>query len=246
MKKKQSEHQTKYTQYSLVHPNPVHSLTVHQGLHVITTFVQQLCMRSHYEVTLVPRPSRGRRLGIQCLCMRCRSFGYRLVNLPTTWLRDYHRYTAYLKLCNLLAAVSMTSCFISRLASDGLPTNDYKDLNSHAYGLFKAGHVQSIFVSSQASKYDIKCVCLPEMRKDQVYNITLTMDSNADVLKSSCGSPAGAGPKGPCWCWSKRKLQAHCRTVLCPRGVLPDQRFAISTILYITTSDMESATEEAT
>ena len=108
---------------------------------------------------------------------------------------------------------SMTSYFISRLASDGLPANDYKDLNSHAYGLFKAGHVQSIFVSSQASKYDIKCVCLPEMRKDQVYNITLTMDSNADVLKSSCGSPAGAGPKGSCkhiaaLCYA---LEEYCR-----------------------------------
>lgn len=34
----------------------------------------------------------------------------------------------------------ITNYFISRLAADGLPT---KDLNSHAYPLYEAGHIQS-------------------------------------------------------------------------------------------------------
>ena len=54
----------------------------------------------------------------------------------------------------------MTSYFISRLAADGLPARDYKDLNFHAYGLFKGGHVQSIFIAKVANKCNIRCVHL--------------------------------------------------------------------------------------
>ena len=54
----------------------------------------------------------------------------------------------------------------NRLANDGQPTNDYKNMNSHSYPLFKAGHIQSIYVALQGNKYMIRCLCLPEMKKD--------------------------------------------------------------------------------
>ena len=62
---------------------------------------------------------------------------------------------------------SITNYFISRVTTDGSPTNDYRDLNSHAYPLFKAGHIQSILVTMQMNRCMIKCtcVCLPEMNK---------------------------------------------------------------------------------
>ena len=56
--------------------------------------------------------------------------------------------------------------FVSRVTVDGKPTNDVKNLNSHAYPLFKAGHIQSIFVKHGDSSYNIRCTCLPEMKKD--------------------------------------------------------------------------------
>ena len=51
----------------------------------------------------------------------------------------------------------ITNYFVSRIADDGLPRNDYKHLNSHAYPLFKAGHIQSISVAMQADTYKIRC-----------------------------------------------------------------------------------------
>ena len=92
----------------------------------------------------------------------------------------------------------MITYFVTRLADDGRPMNDYKDLSSHAFPLFKAGHIQSVFVATHNDIYKIKCICLPEMKKDILYNINLTMDSNDYVLTASCGCPAGAGPTGSC------------------------------------------------
>ena len=49
----------------------------------------------------------------------------------------------------------MTTYFVTRLADDGCPMNDYKDLSSHAFplALFKAGHVQSVFVATHNNAY---------------------------------------------------------------------------------------------
>ena len=93
----------------------------------------------------------------------------------------------------------MTNYFVSRLASDGSPTNNFKDLNSHAFPLFKSGHIQSIFVAmQQPDKYMIRCRCLPEMKKDIVYKIDLTIDAKGDIITAMCGCPAGVGPSGCC------------------------------------------------
>ena len=69
-------------------------------------------------------------------------------------------------------------------------------MSSHAFPLLKAGHIQLVFVATHNDIYSIKCTCLPEMKKDILYYINLTMDSNAYILKASCGCPAGAGPTG--------------------------------------------------
>ena len=65
----------------------------------------------------------------------------------------------------------------------------------------------------QHNNYIISCVCLPEMKKDILYNIKLTIDSSGEVLTASCGCPAGAGPKGSCkhisaLCYA---LEEYCR-----------------------------------
>ena len=67
----------------------------------------------------------------------------------------------------------MITYFVTRLADDGRPMNDYKDLSSHAFPLFKTGHIQSVFVATHNDIYKIKCICLPEMKKDILYNIII-------------------------------------------------------------------------
>ena len=92
----------------------------------------------------------------------------------------------------------ITNYFVSRIADDGLPRNDYKHLNSHAYPLFKAGHIQSISVAMQADTYKIRCKCLPEMKKDILYNVNVTIDKSGEILTAACGCPAGVGPVASC------------------------------------------------
>ena len=40
---------------------------------------------------------------------------------------------------------NLSNYFIDRTALDGRPANDSKNVNSHAYPLFMAGHIQSIY-----------------------------------------------------------------------------------------------------
>ena len=53
---------------------------------------------------------------------------------------------------------SMTNYFVTRIVSDGKPANDFKSLNAHAYPLFKAGHIQSIYTThtDTSHNYDKK------------------------------------------------------------------------------------------
>lgn len=92
----------------------------------------------------------------------------------------------------------MNTYFISRLVDDGLPARDYKDIHSHAYPLFKAGHIQSVFVAIQGDRYVFKCVCLPEMKKDTVYKVTLSLSNVGHIQTATCVCPAGVGPTGRC------------------------------------------------
>lgn len=61
---------------------------------------------------------------------------------------------------------NITHYFIKRITEyDGKPSNDRKNLNKHAFPLFKAGHVQNIEVAMDAKRCNCKCICLPEMKK---------------------------------------------------------------------------------
>ena len=93
---------------------------------------------------------------------------------------------------------NMTAYFVTRLAGDGKAANDFKNLNKHAFPLFKAGHIQSILVSRTNNIFIIKCCCLPEMKKNIVYNIELKLDTTGDIIGGKCGCPAGAGPCATC------------------------------------------------
>ena len=45
----------------------------------------------------------------------------------------------------------------------------------------------------------VKSKCLPEMCKDRVYCVQMTLqNSSADIIGAECGCPAGRGPTGSC------------------------------------------------
>ena len=93
---------------------------------------------------------------------------------------------------------NLSNYFIDRTALDGRPANDSKNVNSHAYPLFMAGHIQSIYTKIQDSLCLIKCTCLLEIKKDRLYKINVALDSSGDVTQASCDCPAGVGPYGSC------------------------------------------------
>ena len=92
---------------------------------------------------------------------------------------------------------NITNYFMKRVSVDGKPANDFKNVNTRAYPLFKAGHIQSIYIRQKDNSYDIKCICLPEMKKDILYKTNLVINSCGDITSTSC-CPAGAGPFGSC------------------------------------------------
>ena len=73
-----------------------------------------------------------------------------------------------------------------------MQAQDWKSFKSGGYKLFKEGHVQKIFVTRLDENYsDISCQCLPEMKKDCVYQIKLSFSkSNATHAERTC--PAGS------------------------------------------------------
>ncbi len=95
--------------------------------------------------------------------------------------------------------VHITNYFIERLTSDGKAAKDFKSVNKKAYPLFKDGHVQSIKACTDDQRCTYKSICLPEMKKNITYSITLTVNRiNGDILSAVCGCPAGLGPTGSC------------------------------------------------
>ncbi len=94
---------------------------------------------------------------------------------------------------------NIVSYFISRSVTDGLPAGDFKAINKSAEYLFRCGHIQSIeYIVSKNNIY-IKSQCLPEMRKDRVYNVCIGLEADcSDIIYAACGCPAGKGPRGSC------------------------------------------------
>lgn len=89
--------------------------------------------------------------------------------------------------------------FVYRNDSDGLERQDWKNVNSGGYKLFKEGHVYDLFTSFSHNTFFIKGKCLPEMKKDRVYvlKVQINIDSSS-VTKAECTCPAGCGPTGSC------------------------------------------------
>ena len=44
----------------------------------------------------------------------------------------------------------------------------------------------------------IRVNCLPEMKKDIVYKLVLSLNSKCDIETANCGCKAGKGPKASC------------------------------------------------
>lgn len=70
----------------------------------------------------------------------------------------------------------MVTYFVSRTVSDGLPAGDFNAMNKKARSLYDCGHVQNIEVgtSTDACVW-LRADCLPEMKKDIVYKILMSM-----------------------------------------------------------------------
>ena len=78
----------------------------------------------------------------------------------------------------------MLDYFINRKAVDGLSNNDFRTVNSKAYPIFKAGHIQCVFVKTVTSKKIlVNCVCLPEMKKDRSYVFKVVFNSSSGEIE---------------------------------------------------------------
>ena len=89
--------------------------------------------------------------------------------------------------------------FVTRTVSDGRLSADFKSINKSALNLFCCGHVQNIEISSDETNLHMRANCLPEMRKDRVYKLLLTMKrTTLDVISAQCGCPGGKGPHATC------------------------------------------------
>ena len=65
--------------------------------------------------------------------------------------------------------------------------------------LFRCGHVQEIEVSQTNEKVFLKAKCLPEMKKDRVYKLLMSMNTGSfDIQTAECGCPGGKGPTATC------------------------------------------------
>uniref|UniRef100_A0A1X7VVI1 SWIM-type domain-containing protein n=1 Tax=Amphimedon queenslandica TaxID=400682 RepID=A0A1X7VVI1_AMPQE len=90
---------------------------------------------------------------------------------------------------------NMLHYFIHREASDGMPNNDSKNVNTRTFPLFKAGHIQYVYYKKLDDKMFVKCSCLPEMKKTLSYSIRVRFTiHNSNIIFAVCGCPAGNGP----------------------------------------------------
>lgn len=67
--------------------------------------------------------------------------------------------------------------FVTRTAVDGLPANDLKAINTSAQDLFKCDHVQDIKYMI-AGHLAVQAKCIPAMRKDRIYKLSLLLDKH--------------------------------------------------------------------
>ena len=88
----------------------------------------------------------------------------------------------------------IVSYFVEAIAADKQPAKDHKSLRESSFQLFRGGHVQKIEVKCGFQTLLVKCSCLPEMRKDRIYNKSCTNKSF-----SHCGNPTKKNPRHSCY-----------------------------------------------
>ena len=92
--------------------------------------------------------------------------------------------------------------FVERIAQDNEKNNDYKNISDKAFPLFSKGHVQKIEVAHDDDKVHIKCEMLPEMKKNGVYKLKMSLvrsgANEGKIVYASCPCPAVRGSKGDC------------------------------------------------
>ena len=87
---------------------------------------------------------------------------------------------------------------IYRKEKDCMRAEDWKSFKSGGFKLFKEGHVQKITITQRNSIFGITCSCLPEMKKDRIYNIKINITDSSNVCLAECSCPAGRDPHGSC------------------------------------------------
>ena len=89
--------------------------------------------------------------------------------------------------------------FVTKTVSDGKRAGDFKSINTSAVNLFLCGHIQMIQVTTDENLLWVKANCLPEMRKDRVYKVIVSLRKpGIEVISAQCGCPAGKGPNASC------------------------------------------------
>ena len=110
--------------------------------------------------------------------------------------------------------------FVMRTAKDGKAANDFKSINKSAENLFRCGHVQGLSVVCEDEYWWIKADCRPEMKKDKMYKMMMSLCKGSwDINSALCGCPAGKGPSASC-----KHIGALCYALenFCSLGQLPE------------------------
>ena len=72
--------------------------------------------------------------------------------------------------------------FVTRTVSDRLQCGDFKSVSQSAVGLFRCVEASSV----QGSLW-IRAKCLPQMKKDRVYKLLISLnDSSYDIIHAQC------------------------------------------------------------
>lgn len=94
---------------------------------------------------------------------------------------------------------NIISYFVTRTVNDGKAASDFKSINQSAENLFRCGHVQGLCIVYKDEYYWIKADCRPEMKKDKMYKMVMSMCTGSwDINSAFCGCPAGKGPRASC------------------------------------------------
>ena len=88
--------------------------------------------------------------------------------------------------------------FVTRTTADGLAVSDFNSVNKSAENLFLCGHVHDIELNTDGDILCVRAKCRPEMRKDRIYKLILSLSDSYNLVSAKCGCPAGVGPQATC------------------------------------------------